>query len=228
MHRLMVFLLVISILIFPVKAESSDKLVALTFDDGPNNNTTVDVLNILEEYGVKASFFVIGNNITKNTKPILKRTYAMGCEICNHSKSHYDMTKLTPDEIRAEVEYVTELVTEITGEPTRFFRPPYIAVNQTMYDVIDMPFICGMGCDDWDNNVSADERTERILSQVKDGTIILLHDMECNDKTVTALKTIIPSLLEKGYEFVTVSELFEIKGIELSPDDANIYTYVGK
>ncbi|MGN1102435.1 MAG: polysaccharide deacetylase, partial [Huintestinicola sp.] len=114
----------------------------------------------------------------------------------------------------------------ITGEDTKFFRPPYIAVNPTMYEAIDMPFICGAGCNDWEDSVSAEQRAERTLNQVKDGTIVLLHDMQGNSKTVEALKTIIPELQAQGYEFVTVSELFEAKGIEISADDTGLYTLV--
>ncbi|MGN0642655.1 MAG: polysaccharide deacetylase family protein [Huintestinicola sp.] len=202
-------------------------LVALTFDDGPNITTTMEVLDVLEEYGVRGSFFLVGNNITDSSAEAVKRAYDMGCEIDNHSKTHSDMTKMTPEEISAEIDYVNEKVMDITGEGTKFFRPPYIAVNSTMYDAIDMPFICGAGCNDWDDKVSAEDRVERTLKQVKDGTIILLHDMQGNSKTVEALKTIIPALQEEGYEFVTVSELFYAKDIEISGDDTGLYTVVG-
>ena len=202
-------------------------LVALTFDDGPNITTTVQVLDVLEEYGVRGSFFLVGNNINDSTKDVVKRAYDMGCEIDNHSKTHSDMTKMTPEDISAEIEFVNDKVKEIIGEETKFFRPPYIAVNSTMYDAIDMPFICGAGCNDWEDTVSAEQRAERTLKQVKDGTIVLLHDMQGNSKTVEALKTIIPELQKQGYEFVTVSELFEAKGIEISGDDTGLYTVVG-
>ncbi|MCI7767613.1 MAG: polysaccharide deacetylase family protein [Oscillospiraceae bacterium] len=202
-------------------------LVALTFDDGPNITTTVQVLDVLEEYGVRGSFFLVGNNISDSTKDVVKRAYDMGCEINNHSKTHSDMTKMTPEEITAEIDFVRDKVKEITGEDTKFFRPPYIAVNQTMYDAVDMPFIAGAGCNDWEDKVSAEERAERTLKQVKDGTIVLLHDMQGNSKTVEALKTIIPELQKQGYEFVTVSELFEAKDIEISGDDTGLYTVVG-
>ena len=205
---------------------SGKPLVALTFDDGPNNTTTMQVLDVLEEYGVKGSFFLVGNNINDNTKDVVKRAYDMGCEIDNHSKSHSDMTKMTSEQILSEIDFVNEKVKDITGEETKFFRPPYISVNTTMYDAIDMPFICGAGCNDWDDSVSAEKRAERTLNQVKDGTIVLLHDMQGNTKTVEALKTIIPELQDKGYEFVTVSELFEAKGIEISGEDTGLYTVV--
>lgn len=201
-------------------------LVALTFDDGPNLITTPQVLDVLEENGVRGSFFLVGNNITESTEKVVKRAYDMGCEIDNHSRTHSDMTKMSAEDIKAEIDFVREKVKNITGEDTKFFRPPYIAVNSEMYDAIDMPFICGVGCNDWDDNVSAEDRVKRTLEQVKDGTIVLLHDMQGNSKTVEALKTIIPTLKDEGYEFVTVSELFEAKGIEISGDDTGLYSLV--
>lgn len=201
-------------------------VVALTFDDGPNTVTTVQVLNKLEEYGVTASFFLVGTNITDETKDIVKRAYDMGCEIDSHSKTHSYMNQMTADEIKEEISYVDDKLMEIIGKPAPFFRPPYIAVNDTMYQNIDKPFICGFGCDDWDPKVTIDERTERTLEQVQDGAIILLHDSYNNFQTVAALDKIIPALQEQGYRFVTVTELFNVKGVEISGDDTNLYSLV--
>lgn len=201
-------------------------VIALTFDDGPNTTTTNQVLDLLVKYQVKASFFLIGNNINDESAKSVKRAYDLGCEINNHSKTHSYMNKMTADEIKAEVQYVTDKVKEITGEPTKFFRPPYIAVNDMMYDNIDMPFICGVGCNDWDSNVSVEQRLKVLNRSIEDGTIILLHDAQGNDKTVEMLDTLIPQLLEQGYQFATVSEFFEAKGIPISADDKNLYTKV--
>ena len=100
---------------------------------------------------------------------------------------------------------------EITGEAPKFFRPPFIAVNQTMYDNIDLTFICGAGCEDWVPTVSAQERIERVLANAEDGQIVLLHDMQWNQNTADALKVIIPELKKRGFEFVTVAQLFEYR-----------------
>ena len=201
-------------------------MIALTFDDGPNTTTTNQVLDLLQKYQVRASFFLIGTNITDASAEVVKRAYDMGCEIDNHSRTHPYMNEMTPEEIVAEVQYVSDKVEEITGQPTLFFRPPSIAVSQVMYDNIDMPFINGAGCNDWDASVSADARVKKIQRQVRDGVIILLHDAEGNDQTVEALDILIPDLLEKGFQFVTVKELFEAKGVAISADDTNLYTTV--
>lgn len=200
------------------------KYIALTFDDGPNATTTNEVLDKLEKHGVIASFFLIGNNINDESAKAVKRAYDMGCEINNHSRTHSNMTELTAEEIQEEYKYVDDKVFEITGEHTKFFRPPYIAVHQIMFDNIDVPFIAGIGAQDWEDRITADMRARMILKQAKDGDIILLHDMEGNSATVEALDTIIPELKAQGYKFVTVSELFKAKGIE--PDMEKVYTNV--
>lgn len=200
--------------------------IALTFDDGPNTTTTMQVLDILEKHGIVASFFLIGDNIDDNSAKSVKRAYDMGCEINNHSKTHSNMAELSADEIIAEFTYTDDKIFEITGEHSKFFRPPYISVNDEMLNNIDVPFIAGIGCNDWEDRVTAEMRTASILKQVKDGSIILMHDMLGNDKTVEALDTLIPQLKERGYTFVTVSQLFNIKGIEISGEDIKIYTNV--
>lgn len=199
--------------------ESTEKkLIALTFDDGPNTTTTNQVLDVLEKYNIVASFFLIGNNINDESAKSVKRAYDMGCDIENHSKSHSYMTELTAEEIKEEIEYTDNKVFEITGEYPKFFRPPYISVNKTMFENIDEEFIAGYGANDWDDRVTAENRHRRIMKQVKDGAIILLHDAEGNSLTVDALDMIIPDLLEQGYEFVTISQLFEQKNVELGRD----------
>lgn len=200
------------------------KYIALTFDDGPNSTTTNEVIDKLEKHEIVASFFLIGNNINDESAKAVKRAYDMGCEIGNHSRTHSDMTQMTEEDIKAEYDYVDEKVFEITGEHTKFFRPPYISVNQKVFDMIDVPFIAGIGAADWEERNTADRRARAILRQAKDGDIILLHDMDGNSATVEALDLIIPELKAQGYQFVTVSELFKAKGID--PDMEKIYTNV--
>lgn len=200
------------------------KYIALTFDDGPNATTTNEVIDKLEKYGIVASFFLVGNNVNDESAKAVKRAYDLGCEIDNHSRTHSNMTELSAEEIKAEFDYTDEKVYEITGEHTKFFRPPYIAVHQIMFDNIDIPFIAGIGANDWEDRVTAEMRARMILKQAKDGDIILLHDAEGNSMTVEALDTIIPELQKQGYKFVTVTELFSAKGI--IPDMEKVYTNV--
>lgn len=188
-------------------------IIALTFDDGPNTVITPQVLDTLEENGAVGTFFLIAQNITPESAEVVRRAKAMGCDIENHSLTHGFMDKMTPEEIRAEVQACTDKIVEITGVAPRFFRPPFIAVNQTMYDNIDLTFICGAGCEDWVPTVTAQERIDRVLANAEDGQIVLLHDMQWNQNTADALKVIIPELKKRGFGFVTVAELFRRKGI---------------
>lgn len=204
--------------------DPSKPTIAITFDDGPNTTTTMEILDVLEKYQVRASFFLIGNNINDESAKSVKHAYDLGCDIENHSKTHSYMDKMTADEIKEEVDFVNEKVKEITGSTPKFFRPPYIAVNNTMYDNIDMTFISGYGCNDWEDRVTADYRAKYLEKKAADGVIFLLHDAEGNSKTVEALDKAIPILLEKGFQFATISELFELKGVDISGTDTNIYS----
>ena len=206
------------------KLDPSKPTIAITFDDGPNATTTMEILDVLEKYQIRASFFLIGTNINDESAKSVKRAYDLGCDIENHSKTHSYMDKMTADEIKDEVAYVNDKVKEITGTTPKFFRPPYIAVNNTMYDNIDMTFISGYGCNDWEDRVTAEYRAKYLEKKAADGVIFLLHDAEGNSKTVEALDKAIPILLEKGFQFATISELFELKGVEISGTDTNIYS----
>lgn len=189
------------------------KRIALTFDDGPNTVTTPKVLDLLEEYEIPASFFLIADNINDESAEMVRRAHSLGCDIENHSRTHGFMDKMTAEQIREEVRYCTEKIVGITGETPAFFRPPYIAVNQTLFDTVDLTFICGVGCEDWVPTVSARQRAERVLADARDGNIVLLHDMTGNENTVEALKTIIPELKERGFTFLTCPALFEACGV---------------
>lgn len=190
------------------------KYIALTFDDGPDNETTPQVLDLLEKYGAKGSFFLIGQNITPETEHIVRRERSLGFEINAHSLTHSDMTKLSDDEIISETAETDQRIFDITGEHPHFFRPPYILYNENMFKLIDRPFICGHGCEDWEPSVDTEERITRILECAHDGAIILLHDFGGNQQTVDALKVVIPELISRGFELCTITELFSAHGIE--------------
>lgn len=189
------------------------KLVALTFDDGPSDVTS-RVLDILEKYNIVGSFFLIGNQINEGTKQLIEREISCGCEVNNHSFTHSPMSKMDPAVIKEEIRKTTELITEITGKEPAFFRPPFIDLSDTMYESIDLPFICGVDSVDWDPKTTVEGRIENVLNKVKDGAIVLMHDLPGNTRTVEALPSIIEALRDKGYSFVTVSEIFEQKGID--------------
>lgn len=189
------------------------KLIALTFDDGPSV-TTEAVLDKLEKYNIVASFFLVGENVTDKAKATIQRQLSLGCELCNHSWSHPSMNQMTSAAIKAEIQKTNDAIYNLVGVHPKFFRPPYIATSDIMYEVIDLPFISGIGCNDWEDSVTAKERARILLDSAKDGDILLLHDSHGNTQTVDALDDVIKVLKDKGFTFVTVSELFEQRGIE--------------
>lgn len=202
----------------------NEKLIALTFDDGPNTSTSMQVLDILEKYSVAGTFFLIGQNITPEAEDTVRREISLGCEVENHSLTHRPLTELTAEEMIREVKETSERITGITGKAPRFFRPPYIAVSGEVFENVPLDLICGRGCNDWDNAVSTEERFETVTSKAAHGEIILLHDSEGNINTVKALDMIIPKLIKDGFTFVTVSRLFEACGV--SPQKGHMYTNV--
>ncbi len=201
------------------------KMIALTFDDGPSS-TTSQVLDILDKYDVKATFFLIGQNINNNTKSILQRQNSSGHELANHSYTHSDMTTMSWSAIQNEINQTNNLIKQYTGQTPKFFRPPYISVNSTMYSAIDMAFVQGTMHNDWDGTSSSSQIANSVVSGVADGQIILLHDFQGNTNTVNALPTIIENLKNQGYQFVTMSQLFEYKGKNANVENkiwSNVY-----
>lgn len=190
----------------------NQKLIALTFDDGPTS-TTNEVLDILQKYNVKATFFLIGQNINQNTVNTMKRQVNMGCELASHSFTHQDMSRMSAQQIKDEQQRTASAIKNAVGADVKFFRPPYIAISNTMYQNIDVPFIQGTMHNDWLDNTSAQQRAQSVLNGARDGQIVLLHDFQGNSKTVQALPQIIEGLQKQGYTFVTVSELFQKKGV---------------
>ena len=200
------------------------KYLALSFDDGPNLSTESALLDVLAKHKVPATFFVIGRNITDESAENMKRAVKQGCEIGNQSFTHPMMTMMDEAQVKEEVETTSALIEQITGKRPEFFRPPYINVKPEMYDWIDLTFICGKGCQDWEATTDKAFRYEGILSSAEPGAIYLLHDFESNEATVEALDEAIPVLKEQGYVFVTVSQLFE--KLNCTPDGHTMYTVV--
>ncbi|MCR5071586.1 MAG: polysaccharide deacetylase family protein [Bacteroidales bacterium] len=200
------------------------KYLALAFDDGPNLTTESQMLDLLARHQVPATFFVIGENITDESAGNMKRAIEQGCEIGNHSFTHPMMTMLDEAQVKEEIETTSALIEQITGKRPTLFRPPYINVKPEMYDWIDLTFICGKGCQDWEATADKEFRREGIIANAEPGAIYLLHDFEGNEATVEALDEAIPVLKEQGYVFVTVSELF--KKLKCTPDGHTMYTVV--
>lgn len=198
---------------------NNDKLIALTFDDGPNFNTN-KVLDVLDKYNVKATFFVLGSRVINN-KEIIKREYSSGMEIGNHTFSHLLLTKYEEDVISKEIENTSSAVFDVTGKYPRLFRPSYGAYNNVIKKIGDMPIIIwDVDTLDWKYHNSR-KIASRVINKVKDGDIILMHDIY--SATANSLNIIIPKLQSMGYNFVTIPELFYYKGISL--EKGKVYGY---
>lgn len=191
-----------------------DKLIALTFDDGPNKHMDT-IIDVLGQYGAKGSFFIIGNKVSNNASTI-SHAFNEGHEIGNHSYSHEDMTQKNEDDILQEISWTQSAVSNITGTAPLWYRAPFLRANQLTFDLIDMPYAgCGLSAGDGSNDNLAEDRVYRITSGAYDGAIALLH---CNDITAQVLPEILENLKMQGYEFVTISELFARKGVTPDPE----------
>ena len=206
------------------KYSPSDKLIALTFDDGPRSSTTNRVLDLLERSGGVATFFLVGYNIPDNAE-VIKRAAAMGCSIGNHTKDHKILTKCSADTIKAQVNGVNSLLRDMGIEPTLFRAPG--GAFKGIKDQIGMPLIqWSIDTEDWKfkdashKGRSAEERTadlnriaDMVFSQAKGGSIVLMHDIY--DFTADLCEIVIPGLVERGFKLVTVYQLFEAYGEKL-------------
>ena len=207
---------------FPIKVRKIDPkkpMVALTFDDGPNPKTTGRVLDVLEKNNAVATFFVLGNRAENNAE-ILQRMFMMGCQIGNHSYSHPDLSKMNASNVATQINSTSEIVKKAVGEETQIVRPPYGAYNKSTISAVGKPFILwSVDTLDWKSR-NADSVFNVVMSKVRDGDIILMHDIY--DSTAEAAEKIVPALISKGYQLVTVEELSKYK--EKPMDGKSAYT----
>lgn len=188
--------------------------LALTFDDGPNKVQTKKVLNILDKYNAKATFFAIGENI-EYQKDILKMVYDKGHEIGNHFYTHENINKLSKEEIRENIEKNNDLIYSIIGKRPKIVRPPYGIVNDKLKEVcfeLNMSIIIwtdDKDSKDW-NKTKDSEIISNVTKKVTNGDIFLFHDgSKTYTNTLSAIDVIIPYLLKKGYQWVSVSTLID-------------------
>lgn len=181
-----------------------EKVVAITFDDGPNPINTKTLLDGLRERGVKATFFLVGERIEGNEDLIL-RMYEDGHVIGNHSYSHSILTQMSKEAALEEIERTNTLIENITGERVKYIRPPCGCWDEEMLFEVDMtPVFWDVDPQDWcTSNVNV--VVERVVNNVKDGDIILFHDIY--ESSVVAALEVIDRLTDMGYVFITVDEI---------------------
>ncbi|MDO4564238.1 MAG: polysaccharide deacetylase family protein [Clostridia bacterium] len=195
------------------------KVIALTFDDGPNEKYTALILDLLEQYQVKATFFVLGNSIGGNEQ-LLLRMDELGCEIGCHSWSHADMTKQSKDEMRRHFALAVDRISGCfeNGYTVTLMRPPYGATDSSVYSVMKEMGLAvikwNVDSRDWESK-NADKVFKLCTDDLEPGQILLFHDRM--QSTVDAIGRLIPYFLENGYELVTVTELIESGGQAVTP-----------
>ena len=178
--------------------------IALTFDDGPSTAWTPALLDGLKERGVKATFFLIGENADKNPE-IVKRMAEEGHLIGNHTYSHIQLTSNNREAFRQELISTNEVLKEITGAETIFVRPPYGSWDKGFEQELNMfPVLWTIDPLDWCSQSSTDVE-KRILSKARENAIILLHDEYAS--SIEAALFIVDELQSQGYVFVTVEEI---------------------
>lgn len=203
------------------RAIDPDKpMVALTFDDGPSKYT-VPIAELAEQYDGRVTFCVVGNRIDQFSDSLIRVSEA-GHEIANHTWEHKKLAILSYEEAKNQIQKTNDKVQELTGKPTTFIRPTYGSVSDTLRQLstdLKMPLAnWQVDTEDWKSR-NADSVYQVCMAQVKDGDIILFHDLY--ESTYHAIERIIPELTAQGYQLVTLSELLEYSGQQ--PEYGHIY-----
>lgn len=202
------------------KVDPQKPMIALTFDDGPGKYTDT-LLATLDSYDARATFFMLGANAAKYPETI-ERMEAIGCELGNHSMNHANLVKLILPEY-AEIDAAQAAISQAVGHGADVLRPPYGSVDGKVLGEAGIPSIMwSLDTKDWKRK-DAVKISEYVLNYVSDGDIVLMHDI--HGFSVDAANILIPTLLERGYQLVTVSELAEARGIELEKGEKYFHFY---
>lgn len=187
--------------------------VALTFDDGPSNQTG-RILDALEKDGGLATFFLVGDRVEKYAETA-QREYASGCLVGTHMYSHTKLTDMTAAEVENELNQCSAIHLSVIGAQPSVARPPYGSTNATVREAVNLPLInWSLNSNDWETR-DADRIYNDVMNNIQDGDIVLFHDLK--DFSASAIERIVPALTKQGYQLVTVQELFELKGRTLEP-----------
>ncbi len=192
------------------RVSTEEKVIAITFDDGPHPQNTEKVLDLLQKYDAKATFFVIGKNL-ELYKSVIRRAVKEGHEIGNHTYSHPHLSALDEKELFGEIKQNELLIEELTQKPTSLFRPPEGYCGRAVRTLIKergyRAILWDVDTRDW-AGTPTDEIVKTVQKTVYPGSILLFHDYGGKQSaTLSALTVLLPWLKEEGYRFVTVSEL---------------------
>ncbi len=195
------------------EVDGSKPMVALTYDDGPSQYTN-SIIDTLEKYGGKATFFIVGDRISWNEDPA-KREGELNYELGNHTYSHNTLTKLKKEQIQEKIQKTDDELIRVTGRKSTCLRPPGGSCNKTVRESVELPIILwSIDSRDWESR-NADKICARVIGKVKDGDIVLMHDLY--QATADATKRIVPALVNAGFQLVTVEEMGLLKRGGLEP-----------
>ena len=194
------------------------KLVALTFDDGPSSATTPILLQTLEEKDVPATFFMLGK-MAKNNPDLVREIESKGHEVASHTMYHQNLIRIPLASAKADINEAASVIEDILGHKPSLTRPPYGNNNAEIRKAMDTPVIIwSVDTLDWKNK-NTEAIVSTTMSEIHDGAIILMHDI--HPTSVEAVPTLIDTARKAGYEFTTISELAEIKEVDL--EDGELY-----
>lgn len=195
-------------------AGTGQKLIALTFDDGPRRSTTTALLDGLAQRGVSATFFLIGSQL-ENNEDVIRRMEQEGHQIGIHTFDHVKLTGLSKSDFDAQVARTRQRLVEILGHNDFLLRPPYGIIDDGVKQNAGCPIILwSIDPEDWGDQNAARE-VEHVVSHAADGAIILMHDIF--PASVEAALQIVDRLHQQGYLFVTIDQLFDARHVTLEP-----------
>lgn len=202
--------------------ERSDKKISISFDCAWGNEYTKQLLDIMDDYGVKCTFFTV-SFWAERYKDDLNEIVKRGHEVGTHSKTHPQMSKLSYDKVNYELDYSCSVIESITGKNVELFRPPFGDYNNQLIDCAEKKGLYTIQWDvdslDW-KNISAKDISMRVISKAKSGSIILCHNNGLH--TAESLPLIFADLIGKGYTFVPIGELIYRDGYKISADGRQI------
>lgn len=192
----------------PIQEEEGEereaKKIALTFDDGPHPAYTEEMLSVLEEAQVPATFFLLGQNIEGNEE-VVKDIAEKGHLIGNHTFHHVQITGLPKEQAYEEIDQTSRLIEELTGKGTEYVRPPFGTWNEGLESNLDLiPVMWTIDTLDWTTK-NVDAIVNHVVKNAGENDIILMHDSY--KSTVQAVERIVSLLKAEGFEFVTVDEV---------------------
>lgn len=199
-----------------INGNTDTKTLCLTFDDGPDNIIMPKILSLLKSEGVKASFFLIGKNVYEN-RAVVKSAYDDGNLILSHSYTHREMTKLSDAEINNELNKSQNAIYNIIGKRPMIIRPPYGSVTERELSLISSSgykaVLWSIDTLDWSKKDKY-SISGNVLNNIRPGDIVLMHCNSDKEATYEALTIVIRTLKERGYSFLTLDEMLNIKAYE--------------